>query len=400
MILDKKAPTKTEDGYVKYLVGNEEVTEVVKLGEATFDGKVKAVSGLVYSGKAQELVSAKEAVTGGKILYRLGAEGTWQETVPAAANAGDYAVYYYVKGDEDHRDKGSEKEPLGPVTVTIAAKAVVVTPDGAQSKICGEKDPVFTYKAEGLIGKDTLSGALAREAGETPGEYAYKIGTLGSENKNYKVSLAENAGKFIIKDAPKEVSKETLSLNAKLKVTQTGSKINVKWGKVKGADSYKVYVEYCGKSKSKTEKTTKKTSVTLSKIKGKNLNLKKEFKVYVVAYKKVKGKKTEIARSLDAHVAGRLNKKNTNAKSISLQQPKVTMTVGDTHVIKAKTKRQSKKKKLLDDSHEKEFRYASTDVKVAGVSEDGTVTAYGKGTCTIYVYARNGLAKKVSVTVQ
>ena len=54
---------------------------------------------------------------------------------------------------------------------------------------------------------------------------------------------------------------------------------------------------------------------------------------------------------------------------------------------------------MLGDTHAPTFRYASTNEKVATVDEDGTITAAGKGNCTIYVYARNGVAKKVKVKV-
>ncbi|MCI8507033.1 MAG: hypothetical protein HFJ06_00510 [Lachnospiraceae bacterium] len=37
-----------------------------------------------------------------------------------------------------------------------------------------------------------------------------------------------------------------LALNAKLKVSQTGRKINISWGRLSDADGYHVYVQYCG----------------------------------------------------------------------------------------------------------------------------------------------------------
>ena len=50
-------------------------------------------------------------------------------------------------------------------------------------------------------------------------------------------------------------------------------------------------------------------------------------------------------------------------------------------------------------SHAAKLRYLSTDTKVATVSKSGKITAKGKGTCTIYVYAVNGARKAVKVTV-
>ena len=58
------------------------------------------------------------------------------------------------------------------------------------------------------------------------------------------------------------------------------------------------------------------------------------------------------------------------------------------------------KKKQLSDSHAKQFRYASSNTKVATVNANGKITAKKKGTCYIYVYAKNGYAKKIKVTVK
>ena len=47
-----------------------------------------------------------------------------------------------------------------------------------------------------------------------------------------------------------------------------------------------------------------------------------------------------------------------------------------------------------------EFRYATSDSKVAVVSKNGKITAKGKGSCSIYVYATNGCAQKIKVVVK
>ena len=71
-----------------------------------------------------------------------------------------------------------------------------------------------------------------------------------------------------------------------------------------------------------------------------------------------------------------------------------------TSSYKAKTVLVDKSKKQLTDAHAEEFRYDTSNNKVATVSSKGKIKAVGKGTCTIYVYARNGYAKKVNVTVK
>ena len=130
---------------------------------------------------------------------------------------------------------------------------------------------------------------------------------------------------------------------------------------------------------------------------GKKLNLKKNFKVVVVAKKS----KAKLGKTITAHVVGRKNVKYTNAKSIKItSKTALTLKKGKKSQIKAKTILVDSKKKQLTDAHAKEFRYASSNKKVATVSKTGKITAKGKGTATIYVYSRNGYAKKVKVTVK
>ncbi|MBR1741845.1 MAG: fibronectin type III domain-containing protein, partial [Lachnospiraceae bacterium] len=193
-----------------------------------------------------------------------------------------------------------------------------------------------------------------------------------------------------------------ISINAGLKVSQSGKKVTVKWGKVSKADRYVVYAAYCGPDKCTKIKALSggKTSMTFTKLNGSKLNLKKNVKVYVVAYRKVNGKETKLARSITAHIVGTKNTKYTNVKKIKLSKSKYTLKVNKTATIKAKIVLVDKKKKQLSDSHAPEFRYASSNTKVATVDKNGKITAVKKGTCYIYVYAKNGYAKKVKVTVK
>lgn len=69
---------------------------------------------------------------------------------------------------------------------TIAKATVTVTAD-TKSKTYGEADPALTYSSSGLVGSDTLTGALTREAGENAGTYAIGQGTL-SAGDNYTIS--------------------------------------------------------------------------------------------------------------------------------------------------------------------------------------------------------------------
>ena len=73
---------------------------------------------LVYSGEAQQLVTAGEA-EGGTMVYSL--DGTdYQAAIPTGVDAKTYTVYYMVQGDSNHTDSESAS-----VNVTIAPKEVL-----------------------------------------------------------------------------------------------------------------------------------------------------------------------------------------------------------------------------------------------------------------------------------
>lgn len=80
---------------------------------------------------------------------------------------------------------------------TILPMSVVITPDPGQTKIFGAADPIFTYtSAPALLGSDVFTGQLARESGETVGEYDYILGTL-TAGINYSLSIV-GTNKFTI----------------------------------------------------------------------------------------------------------------------------------------------------------------------------------------------------------
>ena len=202
----------------------------------------------------------------------------------------------------------------------------------------------------------------------------------------------------------KTAYQNALSINKGLKVSQTGNKITVSWGKVSGADRYEIYAAYCtdkfGKKPVKIITKKDVTSVTITKLNGKKLVLTKNFKAYVVAYKTVDGSKKKLGKTITAHIVGRKNKTYTNVKAIKLAKNKATIKVGKTYKIKASVVLVDSKKKMLSDKHAATFRYASSDKKIATVDKNGKVTAKKKGTCYVWIYAKNGYANKVKVTVK
>ena len=186
-------------------------------------------------------------------------------------------------------------------------------------------------------------------------------------------------------------------------VKQKGKKYIVKWSKVKVADGYDVYAGYCGFYDPTLFKTIKKNTVTkvkIAKLDGKKLDLDKNIKVYVVAYKYIDGKKVTLAKSVVSHAIGNKNAQYTNPKSLKLNKSKATLEVGFQTKVKAKVTREYNNKKLLPVKHIAKLRYKTSNKKVATVSKNGKIKGVGKGKCTVYVIAANGITKKVKVTVQ
>ena len=284
-----------------------------------------------------------------------------------------YAMVYIEKVVETPPSGGSGSSSTGwPQTTpgTTPGSSSTETPDDPSSEDPAETpdDPSSEDPAE------TPDDPSSEDPAETPGENS-------GDDKDQKVGLIP-----------------------KLKVTQKGKKLQVKWGNVAEADGYFVYVQYCGKDfAKKPTKIVKNASVTkveIAKIDGKILKLKKSFKVYVAAYKIIDGERVVVRKTVCGHIAGKENNKYTNAKNVKVTKSKITLKVGETAKIEAKTVRVDMKKKLLLNGHCKKYRYKSVDNSIVKVSKSGKITAVEKGTCSIYVFAQNGRAQKIRITVK
>ena len=137
------------------------------------------------------------------------------------------------------------------------------------------------------------------------------------------------------------------------------------------------------------------SSLTLKKISGQALAKNTYYKVVVLAYKKLSsGDKRVLSTSRIIHVAT-AGGKNGNPAKIKV---KSKFTVKARKTVKLKAKQTAKKKTRI--KKYKTLSYESSDPKIATVNSKGVVKGLKKGKCMIYVYAQNGLFKKVTVTVK
>ena len=139
-------------------------------------------------------------------------------------------------------------------------------------------------------------------------------------------------------------------------------------------------------------------SYSITKLGGKKVDTSKCIRVYIIAYRLVNGKYVKVAQSVALHIAGVNNKTQTNAKAITVKNDSLTLKLNKSTTLKPTIVRENAKKKMS--AHTAQFRYQSTNLRVVKVDANGKITAVGKGTATIYVFANNGKLKSVKITVK
>ena len=375
----------------------------------------------VYNGEEQQFITAGTA-TGGTISYRLSTEdeSSSNEKIPTAKDAGKYDIFYKVKGDKNYNDLSEQK-----LQAEIKKVKITITADDKSSK-AGEALQDLTYKVNGdIVNGDDLGITVTTNADkDKAGTYDIKVDW--NNNKNYDAVLTN--GRYTVTAAPAPKPKTTVSGTPLVRLTTKGdNSLVVSWNKIQGADGYDIYFAYSGEI-SKYAATVKgnKTfswadgydiyfaySGEISKyaatVKGNKTfswtksGLKKGrcYKAYVKAYVMRNGKKTFVKCSplVLAYASGGSNE-YTSAKAVTVEKASANLTVGKAFQIKPSIVKLNKNKYLMPKKFAPTFRYMSSNEKIATVSSGGKVTAKGKGSCYIYVYAHNGVSKQVKVTVQ
>lgn len=186
-------------------------------------------------------------------------------------------------------------------------------------------------------------------------------------------------------------------------VKQTKTSVTLQWNIIEDADGYFVYGNSCntGTKSYKYRKLATITGGDISTWIQKDLKKGTYYKYVVKAYRLVNGKKVVTDTSISVHaVTG--GGKYGNAKAVSVTQignkknvSKITLKMGKTAQIKAKEVKKDKKI-----ARHRKLCYESSNTKVATVTPDGLIRATGKGTCTIWVYAQNGVYKALKITVK
>ncbi|MBE5942461.1 MAG: hypothetical protein E7264_07990 [Lachnospiraceae bacterium] len=357
----------------------------------------------------------------------------WQlpDTVPAIENNGfeaSYAILDDVNYDYSAIDGyDAEKHAIvRTVAVTVTkvckhdgktevkdAKKATCAVDGytgdTYCKDCGVKIATGT-KIDKSTAHTWDNGVVTKEATATEkGEKTYTCSVCKTTKKEeipVIIDKSEDTTAPMDYDSAEDTDKIITSANtdkgdvkgsgfAKLQLKAIGKNkaVNLTWKKVKDADGYIVYGAQCNKKLEKLE-----TLTVASKVKYTHKKLKKAkyYKYMVVAYKTIDGKDYTIATSKSVHTVTN-GGKYANPTKVTVKSAKLTVKKGSKKTIKASLKL-PKNKKLK--THIAKFRYESDNTKVATVTKKGVVKGMKKGTANIYVYAQNGVYKKVKVNVK
>ena len=186
-------------------------------------------------------------------------------------------------------------------------------------------------------------------------------------------------------------------------VTQSNNSIKVEWSRISGADGYVVYGSQCN-GNGKVYKYKKLATITNGKTRTwTHTKLKKAtyYKYKVKAYKLVNGKKVITDTSVSIHAVTKGGNYGV-VKAVSITKignkknvTEVTLKKGKSAQITAVEVKKDKKIK-----HHRNLCYESSNTNVATVTSNGMIKATGKGSCTIWVYAQNGVYKAITVTVK
>ena len=376
-----------------YTADQKEVTITVrKLGRSLVIDKLSykvtyGAPAFKITAKAKDTESDIQFASDNKEVATVSEDGT-----VTIGNAGTAKIT--VSMDESQNYLAVSRE----VIITVAPKNITVTADN-KNKIAGKADPVLTYTAKGLVGKDTLSGiTVRRKAGEKVGIYPITVSQASGSNPNYRITFRKGIFTIEQADQSKLSGKDVYRLKLPVFFAKGKAKKNsivVSWRKYPGAAGYDVFWCYCnGSINYKKAGTVKNGKLSMT---HKNLKSNREYKYFVAAYKMVKGRKIYIAKSNEVHVAMK-KARTTNAFSIKVNRTTVILKPGKTFRLKCQLTSENRKKKLL--SHPSSYRYYTTNSKIATVSQNGVIRAKAKGSCSIYILASNGVYKRVTVKVK
>ena len=322
---------------------------------------------------------------------KVTAVGNGTATITATSVSGSYTATVSV----------TVKIPVEIQKLTIEAEKETLTKIGESTELKVKIEPENADLQKLIWKSDNEKVAITDENG--------KVTAVGNGTAEITVTTEDGkitASIMITVKVPDEptINKTTGFRRLRARsVKQTKTSVTLQWNIIKDADGYFVYGNRCntGTKSYKYRKLATITGGDISTWTQKDLKKGTYYKYVVKAYRLVNGKKVVTDTSISVHaVTG--GGKYGNAKAVSVTQignkknvSKVTLKMGKTAQIKAKEVKKDKKI-----ARHRKLCYESSNTKVATVTPDGLIRATGKGTCTIWVYAQNGVYKALKITVK
>lgn len=328
------------------------------------------------------------------------------EELSQVKDGADAAIYIETQNIEKsvpNQDKKAVEQAIQEIVKKDNSKSNIKTGmylDISLFKKIGSNNPIQLNETKGAIKlqievpqnlrKENRSYMILRvhngKADLLAGSYDSNTGMFSFETDKFSTYALVYSDKEI-----KNVAADKTILQ--LKGTAGNTSVRLTWKEAKEADGYIVYGSRCGKKlvKLKTIKNRKTTSYKQSKLKTGTY-----YKYRVVAYRLVNGKRNTIASSKGVHVITN-GGKYANPLKVTTKVSKLTVSVGKTKTIKASVVAPKNQKMK---QHIAQIRYESGNPAVAKVTDNGKIKGIAKGSCSIYVYAQNGVCKKISVTVK
>ena len=322
---------------------------------------------------------------------KVTAVGNGTATITATSVSGSYTATVSV----------TVKIPVEIQKLTIEAEKETLTKIGESTELKVKIEPENADLQKLIWKSDNEKVAIVNENG--------KVTAVGNGTAEITVTTEDGkitASIMITVKVPDEptINKSTGFRRLRARsVKQTKTSVTLQWNIIKDADGYFIYGNRCntGAKSYKYRKLATITGGDISTWTQKDLKKGTYYKYVVKAYRLVNGKKVVTDTSISVHaVTG--GGKYGNAKAVSVTQignkknvSKITLKMGKTAQIQAKEVKKDKKI-----ARHRKLCYESSNTKVATVTPDGLIRATGKGTCTIWVYAQNGVYKALKITVK
>ena len=322
---------------------------------------------------------------------KVTAVGNGTATITATSVSGSYTATVSV----------TVKIPVEIQKLTIEAEKEILTKIGESTELKVKIEPENADLQKLIWKSDNEKVATTDENG--------KVTAVGNGTAEITVTTEDGkitASIMITVKVPDEptINKSTGFRRLRARsVKQTKTSVTLQWNIIKDADGYFIYGNRCntGAKSYKYRKLATITGGDISTWTQKDLKKGTYYKYVVKAYRLVNGKKVVTDTSISVHaVTG--GGKYGNAKAVSVTQignkknvSKITLKMGKTAQIQAKEVKKDKKI-----ARHRKLCYESSNTKVATVTPDGLIRATGKGTCTIWVYAQNGVYKALKITVK